>query len=1237
MVRYCTFNDNLVIGSTSASSGTASNGVIRDEQNYWTPANSVANQANQRLTFSFSGGPQYVTGVTTRGQINSNNYVRSFELEFGLDPLSSEHGQSTSSSGSYLYKNLRSNTIGYRFSGNQNSNSLNYVKLPYPILARSITFKPLSWNGRIALAAAVHGYSPAGGVTGSLLPRPGGVCSENGGGNELTQGEYGGPGTALAVDIYGAKLLSDNMGLGPRLPLVYREPGGPCDKYNLEMSGAVGWVFDDPMSVDFQPSWSNSTMISTLKSIDEIKFSVGAQVAFKPSSLASGSSGGSASSITLQVTRMLGDDSTAAHFLNEINYILKENNVITASTFFQSTSDSPGSFQLFSGLNKVEKTLNIEGLILTQTTSQLEYGKRSGSKMTVYNIKAASEVTPLQLNRFIIHSSATVELMPKHIIYNATNDADAIFPKFSGPICGGKPFELTGNNTYLELGSSSWFRSPCRCAFADRANIVLSGTFDCGLFNYLPSAGALRELHVNSNGRLRLFSSSELNRLQTYDEIDVAGSIEIMTKPPGGDWGPTDLFKLCSNEFYIRKGGSVVWRENNEKRLMTVESQKLISIDGILSPGGTQTVTTFAEAPPLESFTVGRYGNAILTISGDLLAEDITVSGRLHFRNNVTFGGKYTPRSRSFVVTGPYGSLRTEIDRSLPSAETTFINADEVVVGGELITGRLDRGEDGWMSLETHSGSKFDFHSREACSAGAELYMFYVSKVSINGSMNIHGFIEFRPHPKWSTERMDFFIVGSSGVVIINEPSNSSECGVKFSRIKAVDVTVAGDLLPSTLDISPGWDRLTVVRGGTFVMTPASEYRIDKVAVNGKWHSLTALLLRGFVRLLTANIDIGSYGEFSVDHNRASLTADQWVSESTINAHQVAVNGRFHGGLLSTDVLQKDEQTNSNLTSSGQEINQNGWDSLHIGQGGHVQFRISQEAMETFLVDVINCNGSLFVYDTVKVLGKRNEMLEDIYIGPEGSIILHSLPGETSNASHVYSNRVFVDGGEFISTDIELFTSWGWEELLVERGGTAHILLKETEDLVRGLFPVNFLTISGTNSLVSGCDVFAVLILCTIKISKGLCRTESRSYKQQNKQKVAKTMTLHCGSFIHFPQVQFVNHVTIKGRNRTVTDSVNVMSGGTLLLPRDTSQQCLASGACERSRIHSDYVTVSGGTLDTGYLSIGRGWKNLRVESAAMVTVMSSPQTNQAFPIDNITVTGTKKRLKLPKSIALFP
>jgi len=269
----------------------------------------------------------------------------------------------------------------------------------------------------------------------------------------------------------------------------------------------------------------------------------------------------------------------------------------------------------------------------------------------------------------------------------------------------------------------------------------------------------------------------------------------------------------------------------------------------------------------------------------------------------------------------------------------------------------------------------------------------------------------------------------------------------------------------------------------------------------------TALLLRGFVRLLTANIDIGSYGEFSVDHNRASLTADQWVSESTINAHQVAVNGRFHGGLLSTDVLQKDEQTNSNLTSSGQEINQNGWDSLHIGQGGHVQFRISQEAMETFLVDVINCNGSLFVYDTVKVLGKRNEMLEDIYIGPEGSIILHSLPGETSNASHVYSNRVFVDGGVFISTDIELFTSWGWEELLVERGGTAHILLKETDDLVRGLFPVNFLTISGTNSLVSGFDVFAVLILCTIKISKGLCRTESRSYKQQNKQKVVKTMT----------------------------------------------------------------------------------------------------------------------------------
>jgi len=73
---------------------------------------------------------------------------------------------------------------------------------------------------------------------------------------------------------------------------------------------------------------------------------------------------------------------------------------------------------------------------------------------------------------------------------------------------------------------------------------------------------------------------------------------------------------------------------------------------------------------------------------------------------------------------------------------------------------------------------------------------------------------------------------------------------------------------------------------------------------------------------------------------------------------------------------------------------------------------------------------------------------------------------------------------------------------------------------------------------------------------------------------------------------------------------------------RDQSDDCLVNGTCLESKLHCENVTVSGGRLDAGYLSIGSGWLNLHVRSAGVVTVMSSKQANQAFPIDHVEVTG---------------
>lgn len=106
----------------------------REGSGSWGPA---TNDLNQYIQFS-SALPHYFHRISTKGQVNGDNWVKSFLISYTLD------GNTWTS-----YEN------GQILEGNTDKSTIS-VKNLVPFFARAVRIKPLNWNGQIRMRVELY-------------------------------------------------------------------------------------------------------------------------------------------------------------------------------------------------------------------------------------------------------------------------------------------------------------------------------------------------------------------------------------------------------------------------------------------------------------------------------------------------------------------------------------------------------------------------------------------------------------------------------------------------------------------------------------------------------------------------------------------------------------------------------------------------------------------------------------------------------------------------------------------------------------------------------------------------------------------------------------------------------------------------------------------------------------------------------------------------------------------------
>lgn len=1073
---YCgSRGDVLPIESASATSGsTPSNGILSAGSKYWAPS---SHAANQRLTFTFDE-PKYITGISTRGRPVSSYFVKEFELEMHIPEESSETGQSTNSNGFYNYKKFRSSVVPQSFVGNVNGNLVVYNKLPFPILASRISIKPTAWSSQINLAAAIHGYSPLPSMFSSLDLRPSGTCLNDS--DVLERGENGGPGTVLGIDSFGSKLLVNNLGLNTILPLVKNEDSLleqddiPCDVYDLHKSGGFAWLLDDPLSTNDAPSWvtaSGSSLLSVHTKFESILVREGGHLVCASSDT---------NAISLSADELTGDNSTTFHVAKGSTYSNRE--TMAVATFVYKDGDTSSNLILAPSTNIIKRSVTVWGKLHSPGTAEIEFGEVSGSRFT---LAFDPDSQTFDFHKLVVSNDSEVFLTPKYPKYvNMEFEDGYIMPLYSGDSCGGKFLNLLGKAAVIEVKADATLYSPCRCRIATESRLVAHGKMHCGPIEYTDSVSGLEEtdnsfmigdLEVGPTGVFHFLITDTHNKLKAFQEIDVSGEVLAVSHASNesSESDPTK-FNIKTAEIRIREGGSLKWQEPivTDGRQMSIETSQL-EVNGILSAGGEETRTSFS---PIDRITFGSSGSAELTLESDLAVDYLDVGGKLHFRNYIQIIGKLSERAVEVKVTGPSGDFQVGNNgvASSTGLDHIKVHADEVTISGKFIANAFTPGDNGWRSLTIEDGGLFDFESAIACNTDGNSIIagiFYVNTLSCKGTMIVRGAVTFESRRATSFGRMDSFEVLENGNITFvtnNETLDETCSGLSTFHIRSVDVTVNGYFYASTLKIDPGWDQLNMGQGSIFHLTPAAEFRIGKINTDGLIRTQTPLLLRGLRYSLVQNINIGVHGEILLNAETTLLDQTEWVKDSVVNVHRIVINGKFNPGRLSTKLLEQDNVTvpenDTFVLETGNQLIQDGWDSVDIGPAASFIFRTSDE-YPFFPINTIVNNGTLLVYDPITITGKQLARTESIFIGPGALLHLTKIGENVENSKNItasdpyhkiFAMAVTVHGGSLAVQTLGFGSGWRTLDILSSGSVTMRSSVNDSHEVI-----VNHISVTG--------------------------------------------------------------------------------------------------------------------------------------------------------------------------------
>lgn len=527
------------------------------------------------------------------------------------------------------------------------------------------------------------------------------------------------------------------------------------------------------------------------------------------------------------------------------------------------------------------------------------------------------------------------------------------------------------------------------------------------------------------NGSMRSVDTIKIKGLSTGKVKNVLigryGTVKLESKIPDKAFCDNKLFQ----EADIFAKGVVMLRADNVTVLGTLISNMLS-----ISPGWAKlnvSRTGLFQFKPVDWFSF----------------DEFHVYGTFKVLRSIKMRGLAQQRISSFTV-GSHGSITVSTDPNLVLCnadtsvhdiivnETSILQAGTVSISGHVSFQKLTT-VPGWGRFSLQRSSSF-----QANPVG----WFQFNTVIIDGIFKLLNSVKMKGT---NQEKITTISVGQYGTVNIQSQApdriicdHANISSVNFissgiSLVKSSYVTIAGAWLTNKLAIYPGWNSLIIQKTGTFGAHPVNWFSFDNLKVDGNFHAVDVIKMKGVLRPKIASVYVGKTGRINID-TKAS-TVSSCTATGSLPSPDVIVNG------ISMLRANKVEIAGSIVVKKLTIVP--GWGDFILHDWASFQF----DPVKTFTFDTVVVHGSFKSLNAIQIEGTSQSKVNTIHIGKNGTIqILQQAPDIDLCDRLNFSSLDFVKHGisSVKASQVNIEGSWlskklsinpGWSSIAIQKSG----------------------------------------------------------------------------------------------------------------------------------------------------------------------------------------------------------
>lgn len=423
--------------------------------------------------------------------------------------------------------------------------------------------------------------------------------------------------------------------------------------------------------------------------------------------------------------------------------------------------------------------------------------------------------------------------------------------------------------------------------------------------------------------------------------------------------------------------------------------------------------------------------------------DNLHVNGTFKALRGIKMKGFSQDKIASLTV-GSHGSVSVSTDSKLTQCnnvksysniivnETTIVRADTVLISGHVFFQKLTS-LPGWGRFTLQKSSSF-----QADPVG--WFMFNV--MTIDGSFRALNSIKMKGR---NQEKITGISVGKYGYVniqskapdkVICDQRNFSSVDFissGISLVKASSVSIAGTWLAKKLSIAPGWSTLSIQKTGKFEFHPIDWFSLDNVYIDGTFHALDSIKMKGLSNAKISSISIGKTGTVTIDTKTS--TASSCTGAGIQTTSNLIVKG--------ISLLRADRVTVAGSFIVKKLTTLPGWGDFTLQDWASFQF----DPVDMFYFNKIVIHGSFKSLNAIKIQGTSQLLVNSIYVGKNGTVqIQHQAPDIDLCDRHNFSTLDFVRTGisSVRSRQVNIAGTWtsrklsinpGWSSLIIQQTG----------------------------------------------------------------------------------------------------------------------------------------------------------------------------------------------------------